>query len=313
VVTIDHVICPVDLSAPSANALRHAVAWARWYEATLHVLHAAPPPQVDVSGSGQTAMIRARPLEYIVTDVRDFVSHALPAEPMPLVDVEAGDAVETIVAASGRWPRSLLVMGTHGWTGLNRVLVGSVTERVAHRVACPLLVVPPHDTAEPAAGVTLQRMLCAVDFRPSSLEGLRYAFSLAQESLARVELVTILERPRFSELQAIARPHVPPDDRSRCVALLDALRERVPGEARAWCVVHEDVLTGPPAEALLSRAAEMGAELIVIGTGDRHHLHALWLGSTTGRLMRTAQCPVLIVPGPQRPAVTHATLLPAAV
>jgi nucleotide-binding universal stress UspA family protein len=309
VVTINQVICPVDLSDASATALRHAAAWARWYEAPLRVLHVAAPPEVVVSGTGQAAVIPARPSHLVSADVDRFIAAALPDEPVPAMDLEVGDPVDTIVEVSTRRPGSLLVMGTHGLSGLDRVLLGSVTERVSHRVACPLLVVPPRDTAGPAAGIKLERILCAVDFHPSSLAGLRYALSLAQESRCRLELVTVLERARFSEWSAIGRPHVPPDDQGRRAMLLHALRERVPDDARQWCLVREDVLTGSPADALLERADEVGAELIVLGTGDRYHLHALWLGSTAGRLMQSARCPVLIVPGPKRMAV-HARPLP---
>jgi len=64
----------------------------------------------------------------------------------------------------------------------------------------------------------------------------------------------VLEKARFSEARAIGRPHVPPDEEGRRAMLLEALRERVPDDARHWCLVREDVLTGSPADALLARA-----------------------------------------------------------
>jgi nucleotide-binding universal stress UspA family protein len=301
VVTIDQVLCPVDLSRASAGALRHAAAWARWYEAPLHVLHVAPLPQILVDGSGQTVVFDTRSLEDVQGDVLRFIAATLPGQPAPALTVFQGDAVTGILDEAGRWPHPLLVMGTHGSTGLERALVGSVTERVAHAAACPLLAVPPHDVTTPSGAVELKRIVCAVDFRPSSLAGLRYALSLAGQGRQRLELVTVLEAPGFLDAFALD------DERERRAVARDALRDRVPDDARQSCVIHEEVLRGAPAEALLTYAGDVQAELIVLGTGDRRHLHALWLGSTTGRLMRSAGCPILIVPPPPRISVTHAT------
>jgi nucleotide-binding universal stress UspA family protein len=300
VVTIDQVICPVDLSRASASALRHAAAWARWYDAPLRVLHAAPLPQILVDGSGQTVILDTRSLEDVRADVLRFVAATLPAQPMPTVNVVEGHAVTAILDEAGRWPHALIIMGTHGSTGLERALIGSVTERVAHATACPLLVVPPRDTTEPSEAIELTRIVCAVDFRPSSLAALRYALSLARQGRQRLELVTVLEAPGFLDALTLD------DERERRTAARDALRDRVPDATRQTSVIHEEVLRGAPADALLRHAGDVQAELIVMGSGDRRHLHALWLGSTTGRLMRSAGCPILIVPPPPRFSVTHA-------
>jgi nucleotide-binding universal stress UspA family protein len=298
--TIDQVISPVDLSRASASALRHAAAWARWYGAPLRVLHAAPLPRILVDGSGQTVILDARSIEDVQVEVLRFVAATLPDQPLPPVDVLQQDAVSAILDEARRWPNPLLVMGTHGSKGVERAVIGSVTERVAHAVACPLLVIPPHDATDPSAELELKRIVCAVDFRPSSLAGLRYALSLTQQGRQRLELVTVLEAPGILDAFTLD------DERERRAAARDALRDRVPDDARESCVIHEEALRGAPADALLTYVNDVQAELIVMGTGDRRHLHALWLGSTTGRLMRSAACPILIVPPPPRLSVAYA-------
>lgn len=305
-VTIERVICPVDLSVHSANALRVAASWARWYDAWLHVLHVAPLPQTVFGPAGLLAALPVRPLAEVTSEVEQFVADTLGADHHAIVDVVQGHAVGTIVHASAR-PHALMVMGTHGWSGLDRLLLGSVAERVAHSTHCPLLVVPPQ--ASPvSSGAALKQILCAVDFRPSSLAGTRYALSLAQENKARLELVTVLERMRKTEVSELLQV-LGDEDEVRQIPLRK-LRERVPDDARLWSEVQENVLAGPPADALLRRAGELGADLIVMGTGDRLHLHAVWLGSTTGRLLRQAHCPVLIVPGPERLVLEGAMAIP---
>jgi nucleotide-binding universal stress UspA family protein len=307
-VNIEHVICPVDLSEPSAFALRHAAAWARYYDAWLHVLHVAPLPQPLLSPMGTMATLPERPLAEITAEVERFVAGILPGDDDHILDVIQGHPAAAIVAASSR-ANSVLVMGTHGWSGLDRLLLGSVAECVARATHCPLLVVPPH-TSSLETTPALKQVLCAVDFQSSSLASLRYALSLAQEAKARVEVVTVLEYLRADDVGALIETMVPEHEDVRHARLRD-LRERIPDDARLWAEIRENVLAGPPANALLRRSEAIEADLIVMGTGDRPHLHALWLGSTTGRLLREARCPVLIVPNPQRLEPADAMSLPA--
>lgn len=306
-VSIERVICPIDLSIHSANALRVAASWARWYDAWLHVLHVAPLPQPILSPTGLLAALPVRPLPEITSEVEQFVIDTLGADHGAIVDVVQGQTVGTIVHASAR-QHALLVMGTHGWSGLDRLLLGSIAERVAHSTHCPLVVVPPQ--ASPlSVGATPKQIVCAVDFRPSSLAGSRYALSLAQENSARLELLTVLERMRNSEIGDLMQVLEPEDDAAREIPLR-RLRERVPDDARVWCDIQENALPGTPADVLLRRAEALGADLIVMGTGDRLHLHGVWLGSTTGRILREAHCPVLIVPGPERIVLAGAIAIP---
>jgi nucleotide-binding universal stress UspA family protein len=199
-----------------------------------------------------------------------------------------------------RRPGALVVMGTHGATGLKRLLLGSVTARVAHATANPLLIVPPRDTTGPQTGIELKHVLCAIDFRPSSLAALRFALSLAQRGRQHLDLVTVGEWPRTVGEASFEA------EREHRAAMRDALRERVPDQARQWCLIHEEVLRGAPAETLLTYAADVAADLFVMGTGDHGWLHTVWLGSTTARVMRAATCPVLVVPAPRRPTFAAA-------
>jgi nucleotide-binding universal stress UspA family protein len=308
-VTIERVICAIDLSPQSARALQHGAAWAKYYDAWLHVLHVAPLPKPLLSPTGVMAALPIRPLEDIKADVDRFVADALGGDHVAIIDVVQGQTVGVIADASQR-PHALVVMGTHGWSGLDRLLLGSVAERVAHLTQCPSLIVPP-EAQSPPMGAAVRQVLCAVDLRPSSLAGMQYGLSLAQEAKARIELLTVLEGPREGIVRDLVLALPPENDHGRHAALRE-LREHVPDDAREWCDVSENAIMGPPAEVLLRRAEELGADLIVMGTGDRLHLHGAWLGSMTGRILRQARCPVLIVPGPERRALKDAVSVPIA-
>jgi nucleotide-binding universal stress UspA family protein len=301
VVTIDQVVCPVDLSPASASALRHAAAWSRWYGVPLRILHVAMPPQVLADGVGQILVFPAPPLADVRAEAERFVSAALPYQSMLALDILEGNDVQVILEEAARRPAALFVMGTHGTSGLKRALFGSVTERVSHAIANPLLVVPPHETSGPPATIETQRIVCAVDFRPSSFAALRYALSLAQQGRQRLELVTVIDTPWADEVRSLD------EARAERATMREALIERVPDNVRQMCVIREEVLRGAPAEALLTYAGDVKADLIVMGTGDHGRLQQLWLGSTTAKVMRSASCPVLVVPAPRPPAFAEAT------
>jgi nucleotide-binding universal stress UspA family protein len=291
----------VDLSPASATALHHAAAWARWYGVPLRILHVAMPPQVLADGVGQILVFPGQPLGDVRANAERFVSAALPYQPMPALDILEGHDVQVILDEAARRPSALFVMGAHGASGLNRVLFGSVTERVLHAIANPLLVVPPRETTGLPEAIETQRIVCAVDFRPSSLAALRYALSLAQQGRQRLQLVTILDVPWADEVRSLD------EAREERATMREALLERVPDSARQVCLIQEEVLRGDPAAALLMYAEDVKADLIVMGTGDHGRLHKLWLGSTTAKVMRSATCPVLVVPAPRPPVFAEAT------
>jgi nucleotide-binding universal stress UspA family protein len=295
--TLDHIICPVDLSDCSARALTYAAAWAHWYEADLRILHVVPLP-VPVAGAGGGIVMATTypPLETVRAQVRAFVD-GVPRVNVPTsLQVVEGDPVDTILDVSRRQPRTMLVMGSHGRTGLERILNRSVTEGVTHHASGPVLVVPAHEAGFSPDQPLFKRILCAVDFLPSSLEGLRHALVLAQQVDAAVHVIHVLETAGDEQAVGLRHFSVPEYLAAQHRFALGELRGQIPAEARDWCTVHEQVVAGHPARQLLRLASEIVADLIVMGSGDRFHLRSIWLGGVADRLMRAAHAPVLIIP-----------------
>lgn len=295
---IDHVICPVDLTDFSTRPLAYAVAWSRWHDARLHVVHVAPLQVVAAPLAGIALALDQRPLELVRRDVERFVEQ-VPHEGVTLdIHVFEGDPPGFIRTLAEQYPRAMIVMGSHGRTGLERLVMGSVAERVVGAGIAPTLVVPPHDAHAPGTPPACKRILCAVDLLPSSLEGLRYALLLAREVDANLEVVHVIEEPGADSVQTTQHFLVPEYLRYRADEALEDLRARIPDEAREGCTILERVIFGRPADAVLQQAREIDADLIVLGTGDRSHIRSLWLGSTTSRIAHDAACPLLIVPTP---------------
>jgi nucleotide-binding universal stress UspA family protein len=212
------------------------------------------------------------------------------------IDLRDGNPAAEIVAAARELSADLVVMGTHGRTAFQRLVMGSVTEAVLRRVACPVLTVPVHAPVPPSS-LFFKRILCAMDFSPASAAAVRYAASLAEEAQGSLLLVHVLDREKQP---ARAKPEGngrPPD--FECAARV-MLRSTLSREGREWCSSEEIVTWGVPGPEILRLAREREAGLIVMGVHGRGLLDLMAFGSVTCEVVRDAACPVLAVRPPSR-------------
>lgn len=202
---------------------------------------------------------------------------------LPNMKVEAIVADEppsrAIVRTAKQMRADLILMGTHGRRGWRRALLGSVTEGVLHDTDVPVLTVTPAvPTGEAAPAI--RTIVCPVNFTYIARESLHHASLLAEAFDAELVVVYVaeaIETPRLPEVEAAFSLWVGP-----------AVRERVRYRLN---VVGE----GDPAECVLATAADVDADLIVLGAQHKFFSDATVIGSTTQRVTRFARCPVLTV------------------
>jgi nucleotide-binding universal stress UspA family protein len=301
---INHILCPVDLSSVSKSALAHAFAWANWYGAELHVLHVAPIPVAVPGMPGVVVTLDRGSLVRTQLEVQHFVEEVRLSGVPYDARVLHGDPAAVIADDAKCYRNALVILGSRASRGFERVMLGSVAERVLHRTQVPTLVVSATNDVAPSVVPKFKRIVCGVNLHLSSLEALRYAVSIATEADADLRIVSVLE-PLAAVLPLGTPTHTIAEHRQRQRQLcLRAIRQHVPDEARQACTIHEEAHVGEPVDTLLHIVQEAEAELLVVGAGDRPHLQSLWRGRTTDRLVRRAPCPVLIVPTP--PAVRRA-------
>ena len=275
-VRIDHILCPVDLSAVSEGALRHAAVMADWYKADLTVLLVA----------------QAKHFASAEHELAAFAAAAVGVG-APRLLVKDGGAVREIVRLASGIPADLVVMGTHGLSGFKRLLLGSVTERVLRESPCPVLTVPPRVVQHAPEPLSLAIVVCAVDFSSSSARALDYAVSVARKAEGRLVVFHALEW--FDE--EVERPHAGVDTKRLPTSEDDArqeLEELLTPDARA-CDPELVVGYGRPAGEVLRVVRESKAGLIVLGVHGRNALDRTLFGSTTQQVVREAPCPVLTV------------------
>jgi nucleotide-binding universal stress UspA family protein len=293
-ISIERILCPIDFSDISQHALAHAAAIARWYEARLTVLYVfVNLPTVDVPPLMLEEADRAR----LCAQMRELASVVPPQVPVDFQVQQAALAHDAIVTQVDALQPDLLVVGTHGHSGLQRLFLGSVTEKVMRKVKCPTLIVPPRaaDIA-PDAPVAFRRILCPIDFSESSLAALEHAFNLAEEADGQLTLLYVTEL----SLALTQEPFVVDSEisRARASAADDArrrLQNLIPDQVRAYCSVDTAVVEGRAYREILGQAAQRNSDLIVMGVHGRGAIDLLLFGSTTHHVIRASTCPVLIV------------------
>jgi nucleotide-binding universal stress UspA family protein len=283
---IREILFPTDLSPASDRAFEHARLLAERFRARLVVYHAIEIPIAEYArwGAEHDQEIRARFSQEARAQIqRRFLPPSVEWEVVVASDVAAPALlVDTALLELMRQRRpDLVVMATHGRTGIARAFIGSVTEQVVHRGGRPVLCVRPIE--EPDA-LPYRRILVPTDFSDAARRALPWAATLARAFGAQVRAVYAPPRPTLAALagMAAAAPPVTEDDLRH--ALLPDL-EGLPLDARV-------APPGPAWDAIVRAGAD--ADLIVMSSQGHDSLGDDILGSTTDRVLRHARCPVLV-------------------
>jgi nucleotide-binding universal stress UspA family protein len=292
---IHNILFPTDLSETFSAALGHALMLADRFHARLVMLHAAafredPKhlrfPEVDPA----TDEFEARLEEQLSQIIGAEPAHRLRLE---RVIQQSNDPVAEICAYVEANPIDLVIMGTHGRTGLSHLLAGSIAEEVVRRAGCPVMAVR---ASKQSAEVTPYfDILVPVDFSLHSQKALRYGLTLAHLFEANLHLLHVVDQPIHpahyglgEDLLMSSNPEVPRrshEELQRLVSQFDA--------ANVKCRAH--VREGRAYSEIVRFVAELECDLVVMGTHGLSGLEHFLLGGTTEKVMRHASCPVLAV------------------
>jgi nucleotide-binding universal stress UspA family protein len=184
----------------------------------------------------------------------------------------------------------LVVMGTHGRRGLQRLLIGSVAEEVLRRAPCPVLTVR-YDEGVPSAW-NVRNILAPVDFSEASTSAVRHAKELALTYGAQISLLHVVEEVMYPSAYGMEMADVPGPD------VIERVEEGLAELARDE-IGYEHVLVeskiGYAPSTILDYIEENDVDLIVIATHGRSGIERLLLGSVTERVVRRASLPVFVI------------------
>lgn len=290
-ISIKNILFLTDFSEPSEAALPFAAEIARGYGASLYALHVfVPPPSTYTRPDVFAASIEAE--EECVRAAMQKIDSQLAGLQHEMIIERGLDVWQPIQRAIDEHKISLIVLGTHGRVGADKLLLGSVAEEIFRRSPVPVLTIGPGTHGGLHSGGRFRRVLFATDFTPASLAASPYALSLALENQARLLLVHVLRlRDRKGEK----------DQKSLELTVAEAIHrlyDTIPKGLELPFPAEVAVEFGDPAERILEAAREYGANLIVLGVRDASaHLGAATHleRATAHRVVAHATCPVLTV------------------
>jgi len=293
------ILCAVDLSEYSLAVLHYAAGLAQRYQSRLIVFHAVYSARDPIYGSA--LFERGGEQNERIAQAHDRITSWMAQYPLLWeAVVQAGEPVETAAGLAEELSADLVVAASHGLTGIRRILLGKVVERMARTMSQALLIVrrpqgiPAGDSQYPP--LALNRILVGCNLRQDCLPALRYAANLARDWDAELDVLHAMESPVD---ESVVDPTLAPySDVQR--ELETRLRERLAGFLPAGVPdstrLNTWVVPGPGSDALLAWCRQEPPDLMVVGV--RHHpkIKKVILGSTTEAMLRDAPCPVLVVP-----------------
>lgn len=297
------IVVGCDLSGPSDIALDRAVALAELHGARIVLVNAqandAPMHEVDNDMLAQlgevSAAVRVEEARQLADRMTSIEARGVKTEIVSRV----GPAEEILVAASQEFAAELIVLGSHGLTGISRLLLGSVAAGTIRAATCDVLVCRGNATRAP-----FQRPLVATDFSPASSKALAHAARVCSPGVAIAVIhawqlpagswgATLLGQARFP--WSTVRDAVLSGARAQADKLLAE-------HGTMGNPLDVELVQGPAATVITHTAEKNGHDLIVVGAHGHRGVRRLLLGSVAESTIRHSPCSVLVVHGEQPPA-----------
>lgn len=285
-VSFANILVATDFSPVSDRALEYALSVARRYDSQIYLAHVIPvsadamlAPEIAITSNDTQRRAAEEEIAAILESGR---LRGVPHE----VVIEEGalwPAVERLVK---KYDIDLIVVGTHGSGAVRKMLLGSGAEEIFRQARRPVLTVGPAVGGETRREVAYRNILLATNFGVGAEREAAYAFSLAQEHSARLTLLNVIPHAGDSAEPGMAAER---DQMAR------QLKELLPAGSEAWCCPEFRTAVGEPVEQILRVAAEIQADLIVMGAKPRKGLAGHVPHTKASRVVGSAPCPVLTI------------------
>ena len=284
-ISLNSILFLTDFSEPSEAALPFAIAIAREFGATIHALHVLiPSPYLTPS----TVPVMVELQEENAESKMQRVEAQLTGVPHDAALVRGTDIWSAVEQNIARCSADLIVLGTQGRTGAEKLLLGSVAEEIFRQATIPVLTIGPAVRNGIHNGARFNCVLFATDFSAESAAATPFAVALAEENQARLALVHVI--PNLGSGAKLS-----PEAHS-VANVMYRLHGLISEDVELWSRPEAIVEYGDTAERILEAAKRRAADLIVMGVrhgrlGAATHLER----SVAHKVVAHAPCPVLTI------------------
>jgi len=282
-VSLKTILFATDFSDASEKAVPFTAALARKHQSKVFIAHVLPEPQPAVTRPGISERDERIRTE-AANQIQDFANAALfktvPHEEM-LLEGSCWSTLEQVIEDKGI---DLVILGTHGRTGLGELLLGSVAEAVFRHSPCPVITVGPHSRLLHTVEAEIDRVLYTTDLG-GHYDALPYALSVAEENNAQLIMLHVLEGTAVLPYDV---PDKWADEAKR------QMRDLLPGRFKDSAEFLVEM--GRPAREILATSLIHNVDLIVMGVhadGQSPAAHTPW--AIAHQVVGRAPCPVMTV------------------
>ncbi len=294
------ILCATDFSEYSEYAVRYASAFSKISGGSIdcvHVVEGGFVTDSSMDGAYVSSVYLQRSLDAIKVAAKKELEQFIQKEHFLGVDMtphlREGHAAAEIVKLAGDIGADLLIIATHGRSGLERLMFGGTCDKLLRLSKIPVLAIkhPEHEALEKDGSLKVERILCPLDFSEFSHSTLPLATELARQFGSTIVLAHVVDT-RFDYPEWTAQVSVNASEQ-----LTNAAQEDLEGLASEMAGVNTEVYvtTGTPHRALIEKIKEDSIDLVIIATHGRKGLAHALLGSVTEKVVRAASCPVLTV------------------
>jgi nucleotide-binding universal stress UspA family protein len=285
-VAIENILLATDFSDNSRNAAKYAAGIARRFGSKLEIAHIYNPESATSYEESVVIMTAAERKQIADENLESFATHlALEGIPTDLLSVEGHKPSAELLDIAGERRADLIVVGTESKSGIARLILGSTAEQILRGANCPVLTVGPKARTPQPGPLVFRTIVYATDFSPEAAKAAVVALSFAEDSGAHLYCCCVLSL-NDEGLKTRAELHR---------SFSKKLKESIPEEAYDWCAPHCVVEYGEAADAILTVAQRVNADLIVLGARKA----SFWLtrveGGLTPALLAEAKCPVMTI------------------
>jgi nucleotide-binding universal stress UspA family protein len=285
VLNLNSVVYATDFSSCSQNAGFYAARMAAFFSAKLLVAHA-----FTLSQAALEVEIGNRKVSQQRVDLNSLVSkeaHLLgtdSSKAIPLL-LEGNPKYAITQLADSNEP-SMIVLGTHGRTRLERGIIGSVAEKILRSTGWPALTVGPHVPALTSKNFLFKKILFATDFTSEAAIAAAFVVNFAEAFGSGIDVLNVVEDDAMDDPALLA------DVRSRYFSVVDGL---VPHHARAFCDPKTFVAIGDAHDRIIEHIRDKSIDLLVLSIRNASHLRMEMRTSGVFQIIVDAECPVLTI------------------
>ena len=295
---IRKILFPTDFSQSANRALDHALVLAHRFKAEVVMVHVETPYSADPNNPRK----EFPKLDELFQFIRDQAKHRLDD---PNVPVMSGDitisekvlrgisAAQEILAFADEQKLDMIVMGTHGRSGIGHFLLGSTTEKVVHGSLVPVLTIHSGEDLFLQAEGKYCRILIPTDFSEASLQAVKWAVDIADRFGSELIVVHVIEPVLAPQALIVGDPspiRIDKELRQRSEAALKSFAGDILPDSTRFILK-----AGRAHHEIIDTIRDEKADLVVVADQGWNALDRWLLGGTTEKLIRKSPVPVLTV------------------